>query len=177
MRRPNEKQHSWLSNHWRNNCRRGFCLLGHEQARWFACTKINRKGTERAWAKKGRDKKGKRGNLSEERKGISLERARELTTTHGECMQRGNPEGEQFYLFHQEHIPSLAPSISNSILGSPSQATAILPLACLLIYTWRIRIRAIVPFPGIIYVHSWNEMPRAIVRIVFYINSVYAGTF
>lgn len=97
------------------------------------------KSTEKERNERGQRKEetreGKREKLSEERKGISLERARELTTTHGECMQHGNPEGEQFYLFHQEHIPSLAPSISNSILGSPSQATAILPLACLLIYT------------------------------------------
>jgi len=56
-----------------------------------------------------------------------------------ECMQHGNPEGEQFYLFHQEHIPSSPLSISNSILGSPSYYP-LLDSVHLVIYTWCIRI-------------------------------------
>jgi len=90
---------------------------------------------ENQTAEKGNEREKEKDRVSAERREV-----RGSWRQHRrECMQHGNPEGEQFYLFHQEHIPSSPLSISNSIFGSPSYYP-LLDSVHLVIYTWCIRI-------------------------------------
>jgi len=73
-----------------------FTFLDRDQGRWFTCTKVNWGETERMWE---REIPGK---CREE----NLREARGSWQHRCEYMH-DNPEGGQFYLFHQERISSI----------------------------------------------------------------------